>query len=62
MPDISLCVNIDCPFKNKCGRFLAEPSKYWQSYADFKPKDGKCEDFWPIKNFPYKLKEKRRKK
>jgi hypothetical protein len=35
MPDISLCVNDDCPLKDTCYRRQAEPSQL-QSYSDFK--------------------------
>ena len=57
MPDISLCVNEKCPLKNKCGRFLAKPSMYAQTYADFKYEDGNCDAFWSLKTFPYELKK-----
>lgn len=43
MPDISKCVNKECPLSATCYRFTCEPSDM-QSYSDFKPtiKDGKA--------------------
>lgn len=45
MPDITMCVNKDCPLRMKCYRFTAVPTPYWQSYTDFKPVNGKCNGF-----------------
>ena len=46
MPDISMCKNETCKLKKECYRCMAEPSKYWQSYADIKPnKKGECDYF-----------------
>lgn len=50
MPDITMCANKNCPLKDKCYRFTATPDPLWQSYADFKPVNGKCEDFWDNTN------------
>lgn len=36
MSDITMCKNDTCPLKNTCYRFIATPSEYLQSYADFK--------------------------
>ena len=49
MADISMCMNTDCPSREKCYRFTAKANPYRQSYMDFKPEDGadKCEDFVP---------------
>lgn len=48
MPDISMCLNEECPMRFECYRFTATPSPYAQRYADFKPnKNGNCDDFWP---------------
>lgn len=47
MPDISMCLNKNCPLRMKCYRYTAIPDKYWQSFADFAPdQTGKCADFW----------------
>jgi hypothetical protein len=49
MPDISMCENEDCPLKYSCYRYMAEPSEWWQSYADFKPDEkGECKDHLPV--------------
>lgn len=46
MPDIAKCSNTNCPSKEECFRYRVKPSKYMQSYADFKPnKDGICSGF-----------------
>jgi len=47
MPDITMCPGTNCPHKEKCYRFMAKPSEYWQSYFTEPPiKDGKCEYYW----------------
>jgi len=50
MPDISLCSNQFCPSKDKCYRFRAMPNTHRQSYASFKPEEGKkkCDHFMGI--------------
>lgn len=50
MPDITMCKGDDCPFKEKCHRYTAEPEEY-QSYflvPPFTIENGKpdCEMFW----------------
>lgn len=32
MPDITMCEGVDCPWKERCHRYTAEPSEYRQSY------------------------------
>lgn len=47
MPDISMCVNKDCPLRMKCYRYTAIPDKYWQSFSTFQPNaEGTCDSFW----------------
>ena len=44
MPDITMCMSIDCPKRKDCYRFIATPD-YIQSYADFykdEPNRTKC--------------------
>lgn len=36
MPDISMCMNDECPLKKICYRWAAYPDDCVQSYADFK--------------------------
>ena len=52
MPDISMCINSDCPSHNDCYRFKAKPSEFWQSYDSYKPLEGesKCDKFVEINN------------
>jgi hypothetical protein len=46
MPDIAMCKNETCKLKKDCYRYMAEPSKYWQTYADIKPNEkGECAYF-----------------
>jgi hypothetical protein len=46
MPDISMCLNQNCLLKEKCYRFKANPSTFWQSYTNFIPdKSGKCDSY-----------------
>ena len=46
MPDITMCPGLDCPFKEQCYRFTAEPSEYQSYFADPPIKDGKCNYYW----------------
>lgn len=56
MPDITMCVNIECPFRKQCYRYRAIPSDF-QSYANFDTRVVKlvggvalqCDNFWEIK-------------
>ena len=71
MPDITLCMNKNCPLKKRCGRFMGEPDNLWQSFANFQPftffqysttggpdvPKTECDYFWDIKEYPYKLKK-----
>ena len=49
MPDISMCANINCSRRSRCYRYLAIPSKHWQSYAEFTAEN--CEYFWDVKGY-----------
>jgi hypothetical protein len=48
MPDISMCRNEKCKFKEECYRFTAKPDEFRQSYGTFKCKDKVSIDtfFW----------------
>ena len=56
MPDISMCKNKECKFKEDCYRFTALPSKFFQAYGDFNCKDKVAIDtwFWSNKNIKKK--------
>ena len=58
MPDITMCKGGDCPLKETCYRYLAEPSDY-QSYW-FEPPyyAGTCEHYWEVNIEPDKNKKK----
>jgi hypothetical protein len=46
MPDITMCLGTNCPYKEGCLRYTSKPSDY-QSYFMPPPfKDGKCEMYW----------------
>lgn len=52
MPDISMCKGENCPLKEKCYRFKAIPSEFWQSYFSEIPysfESNGCEYFWEVK-------------
>lgn len=36
MADISMCLNHECPLKDRCYRYIAPVNEHWQSYMDFK--------------------------
>ena len=49
MPDISLCLNDECPFRKTCYRHEADPNEFYQSYHPYAPGvDGICEDYLPL--------------
>ena len=35
MPDISMCANHNCPLKEHCYRYKAQPNSFSQSYDQF---------------------------
>lgn len=37
MPDITMCPGTGCPLRETCFRYMAEPSEYMQSWANFTP-------------------------
>ena len=51
MADICMCTNKECPQRRKCYRFMAFNNPYGQTVTNFQPEDGKCEFFYPIKNY-----------
>ena len=62
MPDITLCMNENCPIRKRCGRFMGEPDNLWQSFANYQPNtqvsgEIECDYYWDIKEYPYKIKE-----
>lgn len=44
MPDISMCENTKCYVKDKCYRYTAIPSEYWQAFStfDYDDSQGSC--------------------
>ena len=46
-PDITMCKGTNCPYKESCYRYTAEPSEFMQSYFIEPPiKDGTCKMYW----------------
>ena len=64
MPDITMCLNSECPAREVCYRYRAIPKDYRQSFCDFKPINlgvaCRCYDFWDLReyNFPVESLEK----
>jgi hypothetical protein len=48
MSDISMCRGTNCPQKETCYRYTAEPSMLLQLYYPIPPvqPDGTCNDYW----------------
>ena len=49
MPDISMCMNIECDKRKQCYRSYYSGTKpsHWQSYGSFAPdENGECKAFW----------------
>lgn len=48
MPDITMCRDAACPFREHCYRFTATPSEHRQSYFAKSPRTGDmCPEAWP---------------
>ena len=58
MPDIAMCQNERCPFKGECYRYMAKPSLFSQSYADFECESKDVGYFVPMPIFPAPLPER----
>lgn len=48
MPDISMCAVNDCELRKQCYRYMAVPSKYWQSYLAPEQTGKDCKYFWKV--------------
>jgi len=50
MPDISMCINSECPKRMGCYRFMAVPTSPVQTYTEFQVPEGqdRCEFFMKI--------------
>ena len=51
MPDIAMCTKEDCPKKEECYRYKAEPNEFCQCYAEFVGGE-ECKEFIEIKLTP----------
>lgn len=58
MPDISICLNHDCPLRKTCYRHEAEPDPHWQSYlqwdADWNVREDGCPHYWEMGEYCWK--------
>ncbi len=53
MVDISKCLNIKCPKRSTCYRYLVIGNQHRQSFADFKPdSNGNCSYHWNVAGWP----------
>jgi len=50
MPDITMCSGKDCPLKETCYRYKAEPSDYQSYWLEPPYYAGICEHYWEIVN------------
>ena len=50
MPDISMCVDHECPSAKKCYRHEATPNPFRQAYSEFErsKEDERCSYFYPL--------------
>jgi hypothetical protein len=46
--DITKCSGKNCEMKHKCWRYTSPDNPHWQSYSDFQPVNGKCDNFWEL--------------
>jgi hypothetical protein len=37
MSDITMCLNVECPLRQKCRRYQADPDPIKQAYSVFEP-------------------------
>jgi len=45
--DIAICQDKNCPKRENCFRFMAEPNPDYQSYGSFKWDNG-CQYYWEL--------------
>lgn len=52
MPDITMCLNNQCPSREHCYRYRAVPSHFTQVYAAFMVVEGRdrCNSYWPMRD------------
>ena len=57
MPDITMCMNSECPRCETCYRYKAEATPMWQTYAGFDCKEDKpyTDMYWPVEPSPAQL-------
>jgi hypothetical protein len=48
MPDISMCMGNDCPLKESCYRYKAEPCDYQSYFMESPYKNEKCDHYWEM--------------
>ena len=49
MPDITMCCDRNCPKRDSCYRYRAEPTPRRQSYFSDTPREGEsCEWYWEM--------------
>lgn len=48
MPDITMCLNQECPNRNKFYYFMAIPLQNRQAYSNLMKGKDMCDNFYPI--------------
>jgi hypothetical protein len=46
MPDITMCVGTNCPYKESCYRYTAKPNEYQSYFIEPPFKDDDCKMYW----------------
>ena len=59
-PDITMCSGKDCPLKETCYRYKAEPSDYQSYWLEPPYYAGICEHYWEMSSKPSKKLDKLR--
>lgn len=62
MPDITMCINSNCPVREWCYRYRAIPDQ-WQSFCCYEPRSyrhistitDQCDYAWSIKGYEHKI-------
>lgn len=49
MPDITMCNDAECPFRDTCYRYTAPPNGWRQAWFTSSPRNGDCDYYWPTK-------------
>lgn len=48
MPDITMCIDHECPQNHNCYRYKAEPSQRQAYFVATPRRNGECEMYWAM--------------